>query len=340
MEGIVTDIQRFSVHDGPGIRTTVFLKGCNLRCAWCHNPETIQSRQEIELTPALCIGCGECAVACKRDCHDLSSGGHLFHRDGCVVCGECVHACFSGALALVGRRMTAAEVLDQVMEDASFYETSGGGVTVSGGEPMFQREFTGEILRLSREKGVHTAIETNLAWPWPMVEEVLAETDLLMMDLKLVDGQAHQRWTGAPNTRILENVRHLQSTAIPVIVRTPLVTGVNDSPECIEAIVSLIGAIPGLQYYELLPYHPLGSGKAVGLGREGERFAPPAASHVRFLAELALRSGIPVKIAGRSVDYGDPQAGWGESPARTDEQPGIIASLGDVCQVGACLENI
>jgi pyruvate formate lyase activating enzyme len=300
MQGVVTDIQRFSLHDGPGIRTTVFLKGCDLRCAWCHNPETLRPGPEIRFLPDRCLGCGACAAACPNGAQGSEGRRRIFRRDRCVACGRCARACYAGALAAVGRELDAAAVLDEVLEDAAFYRNSGGGLTLSGGEPLVQPEFAGELLRRAKAAGLHTAIETNLAAPWERVEPLLPFVDLVMADLKLMDAAAHRAWTGSPNDQILENARRLARESRPLVVRTPVVPGVNDAPEAIGAIADFARTLPALAAYELLPYHPLGLGKYRSLGLEcrfdGAR--PPDGARLRALAAEAARRGIPVRVAG------------------------------------------
>lgn len=266
MDGTITDIQRFSVHDGPGIRTTVFLKGCNLRCGWCHNPETILPGPQLQVYPDRCIGCGACVAACPRGCHTAIDRRKQFDRRLCTACGTCARTCYAEALKLIGRRATAQEVLAEVLEDRAFYVNSGGGVTLSGGEPLCQREFAIEILKLCKAAGVHTAIETNLAWPWDHVEPVLSHLDLLMADIKTMDAALHADWTGQSNERTLDNIRRLAGRDLPLIVRTPVIPGVNDTEKEIGAIADFIADLPNLRYYELLPYHPLGLGKYESLG--------------------------------------------------------------------------
>jgi len=297
MKGLVSDIQRFSVHDGPGIRTTVFLKGCNLRCSWCHNPETLRPKPELQFLPEKCIGCGTCLEACPQGAHALVDGRRVFHRERCVGCGTCAESCYAQALVLIGKEMSAEDVVAEVLEDRVFYENSGGGVTLSGGEPLFQRDFACEVLRLARSEGIHTAIETSMAWPWEHAAPILPDTDLVMVDIKLMDSVRHQDWTGAPNEQILENARRLSHEPRPLIVRTPVIPGVNDTPDEVGRIADLIAGFPNLEYYELLPYHPLGTGKYQSLGMEYKLagLKRPEGDQMRMLAEVARRRGIEVR---------------------------------------------
>jgi len=300
VNGIVTDIQRFSVHDGPGIRTTVFLKGCNLRCAWCHNPETLHPGPQLQVLPDKCIGCDACLEACPRGAHEVTGGRRVFHRDRCTACGACAEVCYSGALVLIGRETTAEEVMAEVLEDRVFYENSGGGVTLSGGEPLCQREFALDILCRAQAEGIHTAVETNLAAPWEDVADLLPVTDLFLVDVKVMDSAEHERWTGEPNELVLENARRLSREGVPMVVRTPVVPGVNDTVEQIGAVADVIRGFPNLEYYELLPYHPLGTGKYRSLGMEYamEGLARPEPDVMQALAAAAGRRGIVVRVAG------------------------------------------
>lgn len=302
MTGIVSDIQRFSIHDGPGIRTTVFLKGCNLRCRWCHNPEALDPRPELQLFAARCIACGACFDACRRGAHVMNDGRRAFLRQRCVACGTCAEGCYAEALVLVGREMSAEQVLAEVLQDRSYYRNSGGGVTLSGGEPLLQRDFCRELLARSKAEALHTAIETNAAWPWDHVASVLPVTDLVMMDIKTTDAAAHEEWTGVSNEQVLANARRLAREPVELIVRTPIVPGVNDTPEEVGRVADFLRDFPNLLYYELLPYHPLGTGKYESLGVPYEMAAVerPSAERMRALAAEARRRGIEVRTAGQA----------------------------------------
>lgn len=296
MQGIITEIQRFSVHDGPGIRTTVFFKGCNLRCFWCHNPETHRIEPELQLQLARCIGCGACLAVCPVGAHTLVEGERRFDRARCLGCGRCAAECFAEALVLVGRRVSVQEVLDEVLADRPFYESSGGGVTLSGGEPLLQLDFCRALLAACRNAGLHTAIETAAHVPWEQIEAVLPLLDLVMLDIKLLDEEAHRAATGVGNRRILENARRL-GAAKPLIVRTPVVPGVNDTPEAIGAIARFAAALPSLVSYELLPFHPMAANKYESLGRTyaARNLPRPTPEAMEALAEVARGNGIAVR---------------------------------------------
>ncbi len=267
MTGILTAIQRFSLHDGPGIRSTVFFKGCNLRCAWCHNPETLSRGPQILWYRAKCVGCGACAAVCSR--HAVGEDGRMaFSRDGCTACGRCAEMCFSGALEKCGHEATVQNVLDEVLQDWEYYEASGGGVTLSGGEVLLQPEFALALLEALRAEGCRTAVETNLNADFSVLASLLPYLDLVLCDVKLLDPEAHRRWTGAGNGRILENLRRLSGSGAPFAVRTPVIPGVNDNEAEIGAIAELVGGLPGLIFYELLNFNPLGGTKYDALDLE------------------------------------------------------------------------
>ena len=294
LRGIVTNIQRFSIHDGPGIRTTVFLKGCNLHCFWCHNPETLSRKPELQLFPDRCIGCGECFQRCPQDAHVVTDGGRLFLRERCRACGTCVETCYAQALLMVGERKSVDEVVDEVLRDLPFYETSEGGVTLSGGEPLAQLDFSYAILNRCREEGLHTAIETAANLPWQRIATILPVTDLVMLDVKLMDAERHKACTGVSNVRILENAVRLGREAPALIVRTPIVPEVNDTPEDVAAIAEFAAQLPNLLYYELLPFHPMASGKydSLDMDYRARSLKSPPKEQMEALTDVARQFGI------------------------------------------------
>ncbi|MCL1951204.1 MAG: glycyl-radical enzyme activating protein [Oscillospiraceae bacterium] len=285
--GMVFDIQRTSVHDGPGIRTTVFLKGCNLRCFWCHNPESWRADADLLFYPTKCIGCGKCLAACPWGCHSMTpAGGHAISREKCTQCGACVKKCYPGALVLSGRERSVEDVMKTVRADAAFYQNSGGGVTVSGGEPLLQPEFTLALLKAAKEENIHTALDTAGHVAFSVFERVSPYVDLLLFDCKCMDSTVHKQATGAGNERILENLRRLGQGSTPVWVRVPVIPGVNDMEQNMTALREFLSGLPAVQRLDLLTYHNLGAGKHANLGGEyahKELKAPPK----ERMAELA-----------------------------------------------------
>jgi len=284
IRGTVVNIQHFSTHDGPGIRSTVFLKGCSLRCKWCCNPETIAPRPELAYNLKQCIGeqeCGRCLPVCPEAAlHVLATDGKVrVNWDLCTNCSACIAVCPSSALYSFGSEMTVAQVLEEVEQDSDFYAESGGGITLSGGESLLQPEFSAALLAGARERGIHTAIETAGNVPWRFMEQVLPHTDLVLHDYKLSDPQQHKRWTGADIARIQDNYRRAYETwpDKPFIARIPVITGVNDTLEHIYNVLERIGPYPNVVQLELLPYHRFGDSKYGFLGRvyELEDFEPP-----------------------------------------------------------------
>ncbi len=259
--GQVLGIQRYAVHDGPGIRTLVFLKGCPLRCAWCQNPEALDPRPEIAHVAAHCIRCETCAAVCPEQAIGLDDRqGIRIDRSACTRCGACVEACMADAMRWAGRPWTVAEVLEAVLRDRPFHARSGGGLTVSGGEPFLQPRFTGALLRAAKRAGLHTVVETCGHFRWRDVEPALPAVDLLYFDLKIVDEAAHRVHTGVRNRWILENARRVAACETPVVFRCPLVPGHTATPENVEALIGLLRGL-GQETVHLLPYHPFGEGK-------------------------------------------------------------------------------
>ena len=233
---MVFNIQRYSIHDGPGIRTTAFLKGCPLACAWCHNPESLRPMPEVVFRAERCLKCGWCVKACPRAAISLDSSGWRRDASRCDGCGACATVCPSEAVEVIGRRMTVAEVLAEVEKDRIFYSESGGGITVSGGEPLAQPDFLAGLLSACRQKGLHTVVDTSGCAPWATFERILPDTCLFLYDLKHLDDDVHQRWTGVSNVQILDNLARLAETGAAIEVRMPVVPGVNDSDEHLDRL--------------------------------------------------------------------------------------------------------
>jgi len=265
---LITNIQSYSIHDGPGIRTVVFLKGCSLRCVWCSNPECISPQPEIGLFLNLCSGCGTCAKVCPQAATTMSEEGYpVILRERCTACEACVEACPREARTRWGNDMSVEEVLAWVARDKMFYESSGGGVTVSGGEPLLQAAFVRELFEKCHALGIHTCVETSGHVPWSSLAEVLSHTDLFLYDLKVMNPVRHQELAGSTNTQILNNARKLVEYGVNVFFRMPLVPGMNDTEENIRETAAFLTGI-GAARLELMPYHKYGLGKYRALGRE------------------------------------------------------------------------
>jgi pyruvate formate lyase activating enzyme len=305
--GLIFNIQRFSIHDGPGIRTTVFFKGCSLRCFWCHNPEGRHARPEIQFFPERCIGCGECLIRCPNQAHKLDNQIHFYLREKCKACGICVETCYSNALELTGRYVKVPQVMEEILRDRVFYETSNGGITLSGGEPVLQTDFAHELLERCKEEHLHTAIETCGNYHWRELELLLPVTDLVMMDIKHLDPTKHKAASGNSNEQILANARRLALTDKPIIFRIPVVPTVNDTFEEIGAIVKFVHDLIELRIkqsngkgkyadiqLELLPFHRLAADKYRSLGLEygARNLEPPTKQKMQELAEIAKIAGL------------------------------------------------
>jgi pyruvate formate lyase activating enzyme len=259
----VFDIQRYSVHDGPGIRTLVFFKGCPLRCRWCQNPESIDARIEMAFLAKKCIGCGECAKVCPKEAVVFEDGRRI-NRELCDRCGECADVCYAEALTVVGKQYDVRSLLEIVERDRPFYEQSGGGVTLSGGEPTMQFEFVAEFLHTAREAGLNTVIETCGAFAWNRFEKLLPYLDIIYFDLKAADMEDHRRLTGIDNERILANARKLSRSGAKVVFRIPLVPSMTATEENIAGLIDLLSEL-GQKEAHLLPYHKMGESKLKGI---------------------------------------------------------------------------
>ncbi len=302
--GLVFDIQRFSIHDGPGIRTTVFLKGCPLACSWCHNPESQATTPELMIWPSRCIVCGACLAICPHGAiSSRADGGEprlVTDPQRCRLCAECVEVCYAEAREIVGRPMTVEEVLSRVERDVPFYDQSGGGITFSGGEPLAQPEFLYALLRACRAREIHTAVDTCGYAPWRVVDQLRPYVDLFLYDLKVMDDAHHRRITGVSNEPILENLRALAATGQRIRVRVPVIPGVNDDEANVQALGAFVAALPGAVGIDLLAYHPTARDKYQRLNRAYplEYLQPPSESEMAAVAARLREFGNDVKVGG------------------------------------------
>lgn len=301
--GSVFEIQKFCIHDGPGIRTTVFLKGCPLRCLWCHNPESQEREPEISLIGERCIGCGHCFKACPLNSHAMDSNGErIFHRARCRRCGACVEKCYARALEKIGREMSVEEVIADVEKDKPFYEASGGGMTVSGGEPLFQFDFTLALLREAKRRGLHTCVETCGFAPFEHLERLVPLVDLFLYDYKETDPARHREYTGVPREVIVENLVRLDRLGAKTILRCPIIPCANARDDHFAGIAALANQLDHICEIELMPYNPLGRSKSERLGKAApiEDGSFPAPETVAaWAAKIAIATRVPIAQVSR-----------------------------------------
>jgi pyruvate formate lyase activating enzyme len=297
---LVFNIQKFSTHDGDGVRTTIFFKGCPLKCRWCHNPESQRFEKELIFHRNKCVVCGKCVVKCPSGANSVVDGKLVFDREKCTACGVCTDWCIKEAREIAGKEYTVDELVKEAKKDQVFYEQSGGGVTLSGGEVSCQSSFALELLKALKRRCIHTAIETNLCFS-DAGFALLREADLIMADVKTVSAEKFAQYIGSGFGQVLENLKALEQCKTPLIIRTPVVPGVNDGEEEIRSIALLLKGLGSLEYYELLSYHPLGEKKGECIDIRRTHFTQPSHQAMLRLAGIAKETGIDVRVDGKRV---------------------------------------
>lgn len=299
--GIIFDIQRYAIHDGPGIRTIIFFKGCPLNCLWCHNPEGKTMEQEFMWTKERCLECRTCQNVCTKGAISFSEDSLLLDKGRCDICGVCVEGCHSHALEMVGKSMTVSQVMDEIAKDTLFYDESGGGVTFSGGEPLMQPDFLHSLLETCKEQGINTAVETCGYADSAILLRIGEHVDLFMYDLKVISDKKHVKFTGVSNRRILENLKMLSQTGQEIVVRFPLVPGVNDNEEDLLELGSFVSSLKNIRELNILPYHKAGVEKFNRLVKPKDSpfvSDPPSAEELSEIENKLKAFGLKIKIGG------------------------------------------
>ncbi|OHX64300.1 glycyl-radical enzyme activating protein [Flammeovirga pacifica] len=266
MNGIITKIQRLSLHDGPGIRSVIFMKGCNMRCKWCHNPETFHRNKEIERIENKCIQCKACIEVCDTNALNVNNGKVHFNVNKCNHCLKCSEECYSGAMHVVGEDMTKEKLFQTIEQDIPFFKSSNGGITFSGGEPLLQHQFIIDAVKYLKDKGLHITIESNFSISWNIIKRIIPFVDYWMIDLKLMDEDNHRMWTSIGNKKIINNILELDKEGVSYELRTTLVPSVNDNDKELSELKKFLKSLKNIKSHKLNPYHQLGEQKYRSLG--------------------------------------------------------------------------
>jgi len=301
MKGTIFDIKRYAIHDGPGIRTTLFFKGCTLNCQWCHNPEGIQAGREIMFRPERCAPeCWDCVPRCPKKAIRREENIIAIDTEICDFCGECEDVCAYDAVAVIGRDVTVPEILAEVEKDRIFFDESGGGVTLSGGEPLAQADFVMPLLEALGERDIHTAVDTSGFVPYEILNEAARKADLILYDLKVLDDSKHRLFTGQSNKIILENLQKLSESEVEILIRMPVLKGLNDDKENIQKMVEFLVPLNRSWRIYLLPFHRGGEGKRKRLNRKSPEvdFEVPSEKRLEEIKEAFSSQGFHVKIGG------------------------------------------
>ena len=301
IKGTIFDIKRFATHDGPGIRSLIFLKGCPLRCKWCANPESQKTEPEIIYYQNKCVDCKKCLENCpEKAINQDQKFGLVVDTEKCISCGKCVEVCYYNARDLVGKKMTVFEIMEIIRRDKKYYDNSGGGVTLTGGEPLFQPEFSRELLKACKKLDINTAIETSGFSNWKQLESLLPYLDLIFYDFKHIDSKLHFDYIGAGNEKILKNLKNLDDKFISgdIIVRIPFIPGFNNDDETQKQMFKFISKFKNIKGIEIMPYHSLGVSKYSGLGRDYDfqELKMVNKRELYYLSKIGEVCGIEVKI--------------------------------------------
>ncbi|MHC4641399.1 MAG: glycyl-radical enzyme activating protein [Planctomycetota bacterium] len=298
--GLVFDIKKYAIHDGPGIRTTVFLKGCPLHCQWCQNPESWEKDPELCFRTGRCVRCGHCVEVCTRHATTIIEDQPSIDPSNCSLCGECVDACLAGAREIIGQEMNVNQVMTEIQKDTVFYDQSKGGATFSGGEPLMQSEFLLALLNHCKTHGIHTAVDTCCFAEFEIIRKVADKTDLFLCDLKHMDNNMHERFTGVGNNLILDNIKQLSEAGKEIIIRIPVIPGFNDDQGNIEATGQFAASLSNISRVDLLPYNRGGTEKSTRLSADYKfmQAETPDDEKMNSIAEILEKYGFEVKIGG------------------------------------------
>lgn len=299
LTGILTNIQHYSIHDGPGIRSTAFFKGCNLICPWCHNPETQMGHAEIMVYPAKCSGCGACIAACPNGARLPTQAVPEYNRDKCKRCGRCAEICYSEAIQISGQQYTVDQLMDILKADLPFYIRSGGGVTFSGGEPLLQPDFLHAMLESCAEMGIHTAVDTAACVPWSALEKIAGVANLILLDLKTMNPERHRAVIGSDNSHVLDNAQRLSAAGVELWIRIPVIPGFNDTAQDMREISSFVATLKTVKRIDLMAFHQVGCGKYTALGKTYlmQNTPEPTGAHLGELADILRMTGIETHCA-------------------------------------------
>lgn len=297
--GTIFNIQKYSIHDGPGIRTTVFFKGCPLKCWWCHNPESQNTNHEIMFFEERCTVCGKCIKKCPQNAIKINNNFPEIDKFKCTLCEKCVDFCPNNAREHVGRNITSNELIKEIVKDEVFYEQSGGGVTFSGGEPLMQVDFLDDILKRCKDRGIHTAVDTSGYAPWKSFERIASKVDLFLYDIKIMDNEKHKKYIGAENDIILKNIENLSNMGCNIYLRMPIIKEINDDNYHIEKTIKLLSII-NVEQVNLLPYHKIGMDKyrRLKMNYKLSGMEKPSDERMEEISQKFKKAGIKIKIGG------------------------------------------